>query len=230
MTQAPPLYGAVRLSEGFMQNYITRRQTATMIVAAPFLGFFSTPALATMRKRAVVARSLHQCFAEAGGQRRELRIGDPIYVGDTVDVPGAAKLKLRVDDSSVISLASGSQLTINTFGIDTFEQKRDARLTLTTGLLRAVVSPLSEPSIFEVDCPAGAAEVRSTDWFMEAQPGSMRVGVLAGRVIMTSLATGRRVTIPRRWGAHLEAGLDPVPARLWSSDEFADVIARTDVP
>jgi hypothetical protein len=47
----------------------------------------------------------------------------------------------------------------------------------------------------------------------------MRVGVPAGRVVMTSLATGRRITIPSRWGAHLEAGLDPVPARLWSSDD-----------
>jgi hypothetical protein len=46
---------------------------------------------------------------------------------------------------------------------------------------------------------------------------------------MTSLATGRSVTIPARWGARLEAGLDPVPARLWSAVEFADVIARTDV-
>lgn len=206
-----------------------RRRTVITAVAVPFLGFFSTPTFGTARNRAVVVRSLHRCSVEAGGQRRELRIGDAIYVGDTVDVPAGAKLQLRMEDGSVISLASGSRLTINTFGVDTSGQKRDARLTLTTGLLRAVVSPLDEPSIFEVDCPAGTAEVRSTDWFMEAQPGSMRVGVPAGRVVMTSLATGRRVTIPTRWGAHLEAGLDPVPARLWSSDEFADVIARTDV-
>src|SRR5262249_7351383 len=170
-----------------------------------------------------------ECFAEGGEQRRALRMGDPIYPGETVDVSAGAKLQLRMADGSSISLASGSRLKINNFGIDTVGQKRDARLTLTSGLLRAIVSPLSELSIFEVDCPAGTAEVGSTDWFMEAEPGSMRVGVLAGRVIMTSLATGRRVTIPSRWGAHLESGLDPVPARLWSSDEFADVIARTDV-
>jgi hypothetical protein len=213
-----------------VRNYITRRQTVATIVATPFLGVFSSPGLGTTTKRAVVARSLHPCFVEAGGRRRELRIGDPIYVGDTVDVSEGAKLKLRMDDGSLISLASGSQLMIHAFGLDTGAQQRDARLTLSTGLLRAVVSPLNEASIFEVDCPAGKAEVRSTDWFMEAQPGSMRVGVLAGRVVLTSLATGRRVTIPGRWGAHLEAGLDPVPARLWSSDEFADVIARTEVP
>ena len=206
-----------------------QRRTVITVVAAAFLEVFSIRTWGTTRKRAVVVRSFHQCAAEADGQRRELKIGDPVYAGDTVEVSTGAKLKLRTNDGSVISLASGSRLTIHTFGIDTGGQQRDARLTLTTGLLRAVVSPLDEPSIFEVDCPAGKAEVRSTDWFMEAQPGSMRVGVLAGRVVMTSLATGRRVTIPGRWGARLEAGLDPVPARLWSSEEFADVIARTDV-
>ena len=156
-----------------------RRRTVITIAAATFLEVFSIRTWGTTRKRAVVVRSLHQCYAEAGGQRRELRIGDPIYAGDTVDVSVGSKLKLRMDDGSVILLASGSRLTIHSFGIDTGGQKREARLTLTTGLLRAVVSPLSEPSIFEVDCPAGMAEVRSTDWFIETQPGSMRVGVFA---------------------------------------------------
>jgi hypothetical protein len=206
-----------------------RRRTVITAVAAPFLGFFSIPTFGTTRNRAVVVRGLHQCSAEAGGQRRELKIGDPIYAGDTVGVPPGAKLKLRMDDGSLISLASGSQLTIHVFGTGTGGQKGDTTLTLTTGLLRVVVSPLSQFSFFEVDCPTGKAEVRSTDWFIEAQPGSMRVGVLAGRVVMTSLTTGRSVSIPSRWGAHLEAELDPVPARLWRAAEFADVIARTDV-
>jgi hypothetical protein len=206
-----------------------RRRTVITAVAAPFLGFFPIRTFGTTQYAGTVVALSGQCFAEAGVERRALSMGDPIYLGETVDVSAGAKLQLRMADGSSISLASGSQLKINNFGIDTVGQKRDARLTLPTGLLRAIVSPLSELSIFEVDCPAGTAEVRSTDWFMEAQPGSMRVGVLAGRVVMTSLATGRRVTIPTRWGAHLEAGLDPVPARLWSSEEFAEVIARTDV-
>jgi hypothetical protein len=83
------------------------------------------------------------------------------------------------------------------------------------------------PSVFEVDCAAGRAAARLTDWFMETQPESVRVGVLEGSVILTSRATGRSVSIPARWGARLEAGLDPVAPRPWSTAEFADVIART---
>jgi hypothetical protein len=206
-----------------------RRRTAITAIAAAVLGVFSIRTLGTTQQAGTVVALDGQCFAEADGQRRVLRVGDAIYVGETVDVPAGAKLKLRMRDGSVISLASGSRMTIHTFGIDTGGQKRDAKLILTNGLLRAVVSAVSQPSIFEVDCAAGKAEVRSTDWFIETQPASARVGVLEGSVVLTSRATGRSVTIPARWGARLEAGLDPVGARLWTAAEFAEVIARTDV-
>jgi hypothetical protein len=71
--------------------------------------------------------------------------------------------------------------------------------------------------------------VRSTDWFIEATPGATQVGVLTGSVSLTSTATKRAVTIPARWGARLEAGRDPVPARVWTAAEFAAVITRTAV-
>jgi hypothetical protein len=121
---------ATALPERFVRDCIMRRRTVITGVAAAFLEVFSIRTWGTTRKQAVVVRSLHQCSAEAGEQRRELRIGDPIYAGDTVDVSAGAKLKLRMDDGSVISLASGSRLTIHTFGIDTGDQK--LRLTLTS--------------------------------------------------------------------------------------------------
>jgi hypothetical protein len=50
------------------------------------------------------------------------------------------------------------------------------------GLLRAGVRAQGEPH-FEVDTATGAATVRSTDWFIEARPGSTQVSVLASRVV-----------------------------------------------
>ena len=170
-----------------------------------------------------------QCFVEAGGGRHALKIGDGVNVGDTVDVPQGAKLKLRMEDGSVLAAASGSRLTIDAYATGGGE-KRDAKLTLASGLLRAVVAWVGEPQHFEVDTATGVAAVRSTDWFIEARPGSTQVGVLDGAVALTSAATGKAVRIPARWGARVEAGRDPVPARVWAASEFDDVIARTDVP
>lgn len=173
---------------------------------------------------------LGSCVVESGGARSALRLGQPVQVGDTVDVPTDGKLKLRMADGSIVSVASGSRLTVAAYGLDANGQRQDAKLSLAMGVVRAVVAPVEHPATFEVDTAVGTAAVRSTDWFVLASPAAMQVGVLTGRVEMTSAGTGHGVEIPARWGARLEAGRDPVPPRLWSQAEFADVIARTNVP
>jgi hypothetical protein len=130
-------------------------------------------------------------------------------------------------DGSVISAASGTRVSIDTYEAD--GQRRDAKLSLVSGLIRAAVSAVSQPSRFEVETATGVAAVRSTDWFVEARPDSTQVGVLEGSVSLTSSATRRSLTIPARWGARVEAGRSPVPARVWTKSEFDDVIARTAV-
>jgi hypothetical protein len=169
-----------------------------------------------------------QCFVEAAGQRTALKLGDAVHVGDTVDVPAGAKLKLRMSDGSVIAAAPGSRVTIDTYDVKGSDS-RDAKLSLASGLLRAVVAATGPQSRFEVDTATGVAAVRSTDWFIEFRPGSTQVGVLSGVVSLTSTATEKSVRIPARWGARVETGRDPVQARVWSDAEFDDVIARTDL-
>ena len=170
------------------------------------------------------------CFVQSGGARNAAKIGQPVQVGDTVDVPEGGKLKLRMSDGSVISVAAGTRMTIAAYGVDAAGQRQDAHLSLGQGLLRAVVAPVERPARFEVDTAVGTAAVRSTDWFVEASGGSMQVGVLSGSVDMTSAATKRAVTIPAHWGGRLEGGRDPVPPRVWNPAEFDAVIARTNVP
>jgi hypothetical protein len=136
-----------------------------------------------------------------------------------------------MSDGSVISLASGTQVTLAAYQTDASGQRQNAQLSLAQGLLRAVVSPVDHPSTFEVSTAVGTAAVRSTDWFIEAKPGSAQVGVLTGSVVLSSAATNAQsVAIPARWGARLEAGRDPVEARVWAPQEFQAVISRTDVP
>jgi len=125
------------------------------------------------------------------------------------------------------SLACGP--AIADFRIGDGGESRDATLSLGEGLLRAVVPALKAPPHFEVDTATGVAAVRSTDWFIEARPGSTQVGVLEGRVSLRSVATGQEIVIPARWGARVEAARDPVPARVWTSAEFDDFIRRTNL-
>ena len=55
------------------------------------------------------------CFVVAGDQRTTLKMGDPVHIGDVIDVPEGAKLKLRMADGSVLALASGTHMTIQSY-------------------------------------------------------------------------------------------------------------------
>src|SRR5437588_2460488 len=55
---------------------------------------------------------------ESGGARAAVKLGQPVQVGDTVEVPVDGRLKLRMADGSGISLAAGTRLTITAYGVD----------------------------------------------------------------------------------------------------------------
>ncbi len=163
------------------------------------------------------------CFVEATGQQRPLKVGDALQVGDVVTVASGAKLKLRMSDGSVISAAAGTRVAIEAYNAGGAGRPRDARLELVTGLLRAVVATVDQPSRFEVGTATGVAAVRSTDWFIMADPATTEVGVLDGSVALAG--AGPSVTIPAGWGARI--GRDPEAPHAWSKAQFDDVITRT---
>jgi hypothetical protein len=208
------------------------RRREILLAAVGAAGVSSLLPLAALADGAVgsVVGLRGACLVQRGGNSAALKMGDSVAATDTIEVPAGGKLKLRMADGSVISLASGTRLVLATYQTDAKGGRQTAQLSLSEGLLRAVVSPVDHPSTFEVSTAVGTAAVRSTDWFIEAKPGSAQVGVLVGSVSLTSATTGRAVMIPSRWGARLEAGRDPVPARVWSPEEFQAVISRTDVP
>jgi hypothetical protein len=194
-------------------------RTATIAAAA-----LAWPALAIAGQPAgEVLAAKGESFATSEGKRATLKVGDKVEVGDVVEVPETAKLKLRMIDGSVLSAAPGTKVTIQTY----VAEPRDAKLALASGLLRAVVAKAGDPAKFEVDTATGVAAVRSTDWFILADPKGTQVGVLDGKVSLASTATHHAVDIPARWGARVEPGRDPVPARVWSQAEFDNVIGRT---
>ena len=199
-----------------------------MLAAAAILAL--APGLAAAAPAGSIVGLFGSCVIEHGGGRVAAAMGQAVEVGDTVEVPPGGKLKLRMADGSVVSVAAGSRVTVAAYGVDSAGQRQNAQLRLAQGLVRAVVAPVARPAGFEVDTAVGTAAVRSTDWFVEATPSTMQVGVLTGSVQMTSRSTGRGEVIPARWGARLEAGRDPVPPRVWSQAEFDSVIARTNVP
>jgi hypothetical protein len=184
--------------------------------------FWADAASAAMPAGTVVAVS-GSCTARG----RALKPGDPVQVSDTLNVPAGSKLKLRMSDGSMIAVAPGSSMTVESYNFG--GAGRYVKLSLAQGLVRAVVAPVGSPSTFEVATAVGAASVRSdsADWFIAAQTGWAQVGVLDGDVDLASGATGRSVSIPGHWGTRLEDGHDAVPPRNWTEAEFEAVTEST---
>ena len=158
---------------------------------------------------------------------RVLNRGDPVQIGDSLNVPAGANLKLKMADGSVILVAPDSSMSVASYSLD--GSGRNVRLWLTGGALHAQVTSVTGPSTFEVSTAVGTASVgsASADWFIKAEADSAQVAVLAGTVDLTSIPTGQSVSIPAHWGTRLEAGLDPVLPRLWAQGEFSAVIHLT---
>jgi len=185
-----------------------------------------------------------QVFVDRSGQRYGLRLGDQVFVDDTFTVSADAKLKLRMNDGSVLSLASNTTLRIDAYTLNSSGQRQSAVLSLIGGLVRALTAPGGQPSRFEINSAVGTSGARSTDWFSGvltaspppgsrlsgSPPGSAFVVVLSGTVELTSRATGRAVLIQPRYGSEILAGRDPNPPVLHTQAELDRLIARTELP
>lgn len=171
------------------------------------------------------------CVIESGGNRVAAKLSSTVQVGDTVEVPDGGRLRLRMADGSVLSIASGSRMTVTTYGMTEAGQRQDAQLMLQQGLVRAQVSQVKgTPARFEIDTAAGASAVRSTDFFVETQPGWVQTVVLSGSVTLTSAGSGAVTTLAPGQGARLETGREPAVVRVWQPAEIRALLLRTSFP
>jgi hypothetical protein len=108
-----------------------------------------------------------QVFVDRSGQRYALRLGEQVYVDDTLEVSGGAKLKLRMGGGSIVSLAPETSLRIDVYALDAYGRRQSAVLSLGQGLARSLTVPGDQPADFAV----GTSGARSTDWLVEAAPG-----------------------------------------------------------
>src|SRR5438067_176302 len=209
-----------------MQRAFPRSLSAAVLVVLCIVAGHGASTAATMAGSVVGLSG--QVTVDRGGQRYGLRVGEQIYTEDSFLVPAGAKLKLRMNDGSILALAPDTSLRIDYYMLDTSGRRQSAGVSLGGGLLRAVTAPASQPASFEVNTAVGTSGARSTDWFIEAGPGFAQTSVLYGSVAVTSRGTGRSVLVPQGTASRVDAGRDPTPPRPVSPAEFAALTDRTE--
>src|SRR5690242_9377451 len=96
---AVPLWGAVQA-----------RAALALVIAICFL--LEAQAVARAVPAGEVIAFQGQCFTVSSARPTPLLLGTTVNIGDEVRVPADARLKLRMSDGSIISVASGSEIII----------------------------------------------------------------------------------------------------------------------
>src|SRR5260370_40422897 len=106
-----------------------RPRTLGLLLALLLLPI-SLPGVARAAPAGSVVGLSGSCFVESGGRRTALKMGQGVQVADTVDGPADGKLKLRMTDGSVVSVAAGTRMTISAYATDASGQRQDGKLAL----------------------------------------------------------------------------------------------------
>jgi hypothetical protein len=203
------------------------------LIARTFLGGFLLALMAVAAQADTVAGKVvgaaGDCFVERASQHVAIKLGSSVDVGDIVNVPADGKIKLRMSDGTILSVAGGSKMTISGYTVDAQGKRQDVALSLGAGLLRAVVSPVDRPTTFEVKTATGTAAVRSTDWFFEVNGAGVGAAVRQGSVNLRNDITGVTVLIPQGFSSSLANGQNPTTPERMSAAAFAALIGRVEI-
>lgn len=125
-----------------------------------------------------------------GASRLRKSLPLPVFNGDTLVTAANSRVTLLLEDESRLTLAAQSRMTIERAVSDPAARRRDTRLRLALGRLRAVVSKMTGKNFYRIQTPAATAGVRGTDFALAVT--SSRTVLLTGGGSSTVKLTDRK--------------------------------------
>lgn len=188
--------------------------------------------LTWLRREAAVARVVHlqgevrlQRPGVADAQAL-LASGAELRAGDRLETGRQGSISLRFADGSRLLLSPGSRMTIDELLVHGRSAIPSTRLRLEQGNVENSVQPdKANPPRYEIRSPHLNLGVRGTEFRVQADAGSSRAQVLAGRVALTHAAAEMPLTAG--YGVAVAAGQPPAKAQaLLPAPSLAGTAAR----
>ena len=124
-----------------------------------------------------------------GPQQVPAALSQQVYWGDVVNTGHLARARVALNDGSVLSVGSDSNLEITKH--DAAEQQ--TQLELNYGRVRANAVKLVKPkATFQIRTPTGVAGVVGTDFEVSTEGDDTRVVVFSGKVVFCALVTEKK--------------------------------------
>jgi hypothetical protein len=173
-----------------------------------------------------------QVMRQGASQAQPLALGAKVFEGDRIHTAAHAKLRLTMEDGSVLTLGAATDLSLDKFNYAPERASRDVLLEVPRGIIRALVGLLVANSTFEMQSQTAVASVRGTDWIAEAKPDATAIVALDGRVGVRNVRpeiAGEVVLFPGD-GTTVRAEQPPSAPTQWGQARKNSFIDRTALP
>ncbi len=130
---------------------------------------FATQSFASSQQIGVIGFVIGNVFNQKG---EELKVGDPIYFGDTISASDGAKSQLLFIDETVMTIGSDTKLTIDDFIFDPSANDGKLLASIIAGSVKILSGKISEinPANLEVKIPSGTIGSRGTEFKASVDP------------------------------------------------------------
>ncbi len=130
---------------------------------------FATQSFASSEQIGVIGFVIGNVFNQKG---EELKVGDPIYFGDTISASDGAKSQLLFIDETVMTIGSDTKLTIDDFIFDPSANDGKLLASIIAGSVKILSGKISEinPANLEVNTPSGTIGSRGTEFKASVDP------------------------------------------------------------
>jgi hypothetical protein len=168
---------------------------------------------------------------EGGTAPIPLAVSDVLYEHDTIMTSGDSKIKIRFAEDSLVTLGPLGTLVLSVAHVRLAEGERQVTLTMTSGIIRALVQLLTHQESFVLRTPTIEGAVRGTEFGAVLKQDSTGIYVKRGKVVVrnrepdgeggVTLTDGEGTdvdmsvagivtrTVPQKWGAaRVNAWLD----------------------
>ena len=171
---------------------------------------------------------------QRAGEVISLRRGDSVVAGDRVTTGMDARLVLRMNEGSVITLGADSQVVFNDWQYQQGSENNHARMELVEGVFRFVTGLITQqpqPDL-QVATPAGTIGIRGTDfWGGYLQADVLDVILLEGEhALVISNDQGEVVIEQPGLGVSVVAGEAPQQPKAWGDEKLARAVRSISLP
>lgn len=195
---------------------------------------FVFPLIASAEQIAQVLVSVGGNHVLRAGQQVNLQRAMPVEIGDELNTGAAARLVVKFNDGTVLTLGENTQLLLKDWQFKSKEQDNHAGFTLAAGVFRMITGAITQqqnPDL-NIETPIGAIGVRGTDfWGGYLDADAIDVILLEGEhKIEVSNALGSVLIATPGYGVTMKKGAAPAQPVKWGSQKLQRAVQTITLP